>query len=92
MKEIGSDFFGAETVDDLPFAKDDEFVTTLIDGVKYVDDSGIVDVVEDCALLRTTMLLMMNMTTMHVDVGADVGDIDADIGVAVDVTLFIHVH
>ena len=37
MKEIGSDFFGAETVDDLPFAKDDEFVTTLIDGVKYVD-------------------------------------------------------
>ena len=37
MKEIGSDFFGAETVDDLPFAKDDEFVTTLIEGVKYVD-------------------------------------------------------
>jgi len=37
MKEIGSDFFGAETVDDLPFAKDDEFVTTLIDGVIYVD-------------------------------------------------------
>jgi len=37
MKEIGSDFFGAETVDDLPFAKDDVFVTTLIDGGKYVD-------------------------------------------------------
>lgn len=37
MKEIGSDFFGAETVDDLPFAKDDEFVTTLIDGSKFVD-------------------------------------------------------
>ena len=37
MKEIGSDFFGAETVDDLPFAKDDNFVTTLIDGNKYVD-------------------------------------------------------
>jgi N-acetyl-1-D-myo-inositol-2-amino-2-deoxy-alpha-D-glucopyranoside deacetylase len=37
MKEVGSDFFGAETVDDLPFAKDDEFVTTLIDGGKYVD-------------------------------------------------------
>jgi N-acetyl-1-D-myo-inositol-2-amino-2-deoxy-alpha-D-glucopyranoside deacetylase len=37
MKEIGSDFFGAESVDDLPFAKDDEFVTTLIDGSKYVD-------------------------------------------------------
>jgi len=37
MKEIGSDFFGADSVDDLPFAKDDEFVTTLIDGVEYVD-------------------------------------------------------
>jgi len=37
MKDIGSDFFGAETVEDLPFAKDDEFVTTLIDGNKYVD-------------------------------------------------------
>jgi N-acetyl-1-D-myo-inositol-2-amino-2-deoxy-alpha-D-glucopyranoside deacetylase len=37
MKEVGSDFFGAETVDDLPFAKDDEFVTTLIDGGQYVD-------------------------------------------------------
>ena len=37
MKEIGSDFFGAESVDDLPFAKDDAFVTTLIDGNAYVD-------------------------------------------------------
>ena len=37
MTEIGSDFFGADSVDDLPFAKDDEFVTTLIDGVEYVD-------------------------------------------------------
>jgi N-acetyl-1-D-myo-inositol-2-amino-2-deoxy-alpha-D-glucopyranoside deacetylase len=37
MKEIGSDFFGAETVDDLPFAKDDKFVTTLVDGSKFVD-------------------------------------------------------
>jgi len=37
MKEIGSDFFGAETVDDLPFAKDDSMVTTLIDGSKFVD-------------------------------------------------------
>jgi N-acetyl-1-D-myo-inositol-2-amino-2-deoxy-alpha-D-glucopyranoside deacetylase len=36
MKELGSDFFGAESVDDLPFAKDDSFVTTLIDGNKYV--------------------------------------------------------
>jgi N-acetyl-1-D-myo-inositol-2-amino-2-deoxy-alpha-D-glucopyranoside deacetylase len=37
MKEIGSDFFGAETVDDIPFAKDDSLVTTLIDGSKFVD-------------------------------------------------------
>ena len=37
MKEIGSDFFGAESVDDIPFAKDDVFVTTLIDGSEYVD-------------------------------------------------------
>ena len=37
MKEIGSDFFGAESIDDVAFAKDDEFVTTLIDGAAYVD-------------------------------------------------------
>ena len=37
MKGIGSDFFGAESIDDVPFAKDDEFVTTLIDGSDYVD-------------------------------------------------------
>ena len=37
MKEIGSDFFGAESVDDLPFAKDDVFVTTRIDGSDYVE-------------------------------------------------------
>jgi len=37
MKEMGSDFFGAESVDDLPFAKDDEFVTSLIDGNAYVE-------------------------------------------------------
>lgn len=36
MKELGSDFFGAESADDLPFAKDDSFVTTLIDGNPYV--------------------------------------------------------
>jgi N-acetyl-1-D-myo-inositol-2-amino-2-deoxy-alpha-D-glucopyranoside deacetylase len=36
MKEIGSDFFGAESVDDLPFAKDDSLVTAMIDGTKYV--------------------------------------------------------
>lgn len=37
MKEIGSSFFGAETVDDLPFAKDDELVTAMVDGTNYVD-------------------------------------------------------
>ena len=36
MKALGSDFFGAESADDLPFAKDDVFVTTLIDGNEYV--------------------------------------------------------
>jgi N-acetyl-1-D-myo-inositol-2-amino-2-deoxy-alpha-D-glucopyranoside deacetylase len=37
MKEIGSDFFGAESVDDLPFAKDDSLVTAMVDGTKYVE-------------------------------------------------------
>jgi len=37
MKELGSDFFGAESADDLPFAKDDSFVTTLIDGNSHVE-------------------------------------------------------
>ena len=37
MKEIGSDFFGAESVDHLPFAKDDKFVTTLVDGNSHVE-------------------------------------------------------
>lgn len=37
MKKSGSDFFGAQSVDDLPFAKDDSLVTTLIDGSAYVD-------------------------------------------------------
>jgi N-acetyl-1-D-myo-inositol-2-amino-2-deoxy-alpha-D-glucopyranoside deacetylase len=37
MKEIGSDFFGAENIEDIPFAKDDEYVTTLIQGSEYVD-------------------------------------------------------
>jgi N-acetyl-1-D-myo-inositol-2-amino-2-deoxy-alpha-D-glucopyranoside deacetylase len=37
MKEIGSDFFGADNVDDLPFAKDDALVTAMIDGTTYVD-------------------------------------------------------
>ena len=37
MKELGSDFFGADNVDDLPFAKEDSFVTSLVDGNSYVD-------------------------------------------------------
>ena len=37
MKEIGSDFFGAESADDLPFAKPDELVTSLISAPDYVD-------------------------------------------------------
>jgi N-acetyl-1-D-myo-inositol-2-amino-2-deoxy-alpha-D-glucopyranoside deacetylase len=37
MKELGSDFFGVESVDDLPFAKDDSLVTTLIDANVFVD-------------------------------------------------------
>jgi len=37
MKEIGSSFFGAESADDLPFAKPDELVTTLIDGTAFID-------------------------------------------------------
>lgn len=37
MKKIGSDFMGAESADDLPFAKDDSFVHAMIDGNNYVD-------------------------------------------------------
>jgi N-acetyl-1-D-myo-inositol-2-amino-2-deoxy-alpha-D-glucopyranoside deacetylase len=37
MKALGSDFFGAESADDLPFAKPDELVTTLIDGTAFID-------------------------------------------------------
>ena len=37
MKELGSDFFGAESVDELPFVKDDSFVTSVIHGDGYVD-------------------------------------------------------
>lgn len=37
MKEVGSDFFGTDNVDDIPFAKDDSFVTTLIDGNDFVE-------------------------------------------------------
>lgn len=37
MKELGSDFFGTENIDDLPFVKPDELVTSVIDGSKYID-------------------------------------------------------
>ena len=37
MKEIGSDFFGSDNIDDIPFVKPDEVVTTLIDGQKYIE-------------------------------------------------------
>ena len=36
MKEVGSSFFGAESADELPFAKPDELVSTVIRGVEYV--------------------------------------------------------
>ena len=38
MKAIGSDFMGVENADDLPFAKDDSFVTAHIDGNGYVEE------------------------------------------------------
>jgi len=37
MKEVGSDFFGAESADDLPFAKADEFVTSLVSAPDFVE-------------------------------------------------------
>ena len=37
MKALGSDFMGAESADDLPFCKDDSFVSAHIDGNKYVE-------------------------------------------------------
>ena len=37
MKELGSDFMGAESADDLPFCKDDSFVTAHVDGNGYVN-------------------------------------------------------
>jgi N-acetyl-1-D-myo-inositol-2-amino-2-deoxy-alpha-D-glucopyranoside deacetylase len=37
MKELGSDFMGAESADDLPFCKDDSFVSAHIDGNPYVN-------------------------------------------------------
>ena len=37
MKGIGSDFWGAEKAEDLPFAKDDSFVHALVDGNAFVE-------------------------------------------------------
>lgn len=37
MKALGSDFMGAERAEDLPFCKDDSFVTAHIDGNSYVN-------------------------------------------------------
>ena len=36
MKEVGSDFFGAESVDDLPFAKPDELVSSVVHASEFV--------------------------------------------------------
>ena len=36
MKEVGSDFFGAQSIDDLPFAKPDELATTVVNAPEYV--------------------------------------------------------
>jgi N-acetyl-1-D-myo-inositol-2-amino-2-deoxy-alpha-D-glucopyranoside deacetylase len=36
MKEVGSDFFGAESVEDLPFAKPDELVTSVVHASEFV--------------------------------------------------------
>ena len=36
MKEVGSDFFGAESADDLPFVKPDELVTSVVHASEYV--------------------------------------------------------
>lgn len=37
MKETGSDFFGTDNIDDIPFAKPDELVTALVDGTQFID-------------------------------------------------------
>ena len=36
MKEMGSEFFGAESVDELPFANADELVTSVVKAQEYV--------------------------------------------------------
>ena len=37
MKAAGTDFMGVDSADDLPFAKDDSFVSAHIDGNEYVE-------------------------------------------------------
>ena len=37
MKAQGSDFFGSENIDEIPFAKDDSFVTTVIHAPEQVE-------------------------------------------------------
>jgi N-acetyl-1-D-myo-inositol-2-amino-2-deoxy-alpha-D-glucopyranoside deacetylase len=37
MKEVGSSFFGADSVEELPFAKPDELVTSVIKAPDYVE-------------------------------------------------------
>jgi len=37
MKEVGSSFFGADSVEDLPFVKPDELVTSVIKAPDYVE-------------------------------------------------------
>ena len=37
MKELGSDFMGVDNAEDLPFCKDDAFVSAHIDGNGYVN-------------------------------------------------------
>jgi N-acetyl-1-D-myo-inositol-2-amino-2-deoxy-alpha-D-glucopyranoside deacetylase len=37
MREIGSDFFGVDNADDVPFAVPDEHVTAKIDAMGHVD-------------------------------------------------------
>ncbi len=40
MQEIGSDFFGVESIDELPFVKEDSLVNALIDGNKFVEQKS----------------------------------------------------
>lgn len=37
LKKTGSNFFGAESVDDIPFAKEDALINAAIDGSEFVD-------------------------------------------------------